>query len=144
MKKALSTKNMRSSSGIPDLSFSRDQLSATAVLSSPNESTISLMEKMDHLFSTLRSKKISMSVFHAIIKLYMVTNSNKDNLILSTLALKLGITTAAITSVVDSIESLGFATRSPNPDDRRLISVKLTAEGVKFAESFGSFAKSAS
>jgi DNA-binding MarR family transcriptional regulator len=45
------------------------------------------------------------------------------------LALALGITTSAATSLIDRLESNGYAERRPHPDDRRRMTVRLAARG---------------
>lgn len=42
------------------------------------------------------------------------------------LATRLGLTTGAVTSVLDRLEGAGFVKRSPNPTDRRSIMIRLT------------------
>ena len=101
-----------------------------------NQPPPSPMEMIDSIFSTLRSTKISVNAFHAIIKLHLEVVNEKRNLTLSGLASKLGITTAAITGIADSMESLGFARRVVDPSDRRVILLELTSRGSNFAESF--------
>lgn len=90
-----------------------------------------LLSKMDFIFQTLRSRKISMSSLHAVTNLYV---NRKNNLSLSELAANLGITTAAVTSVADSMEKLGLAKRTVNSTDRRLTHINLTHRGIAFAE----------
>ena len=101
-----------------------------------NQPASSPMEMIDSIFNTLRSTKISVNAFHAIIKLHLEFANEKGNLTLSGLASKLGITTAAITGIADSMESLGFARRVVDPSDRRVILLELTSRGNSFAESF--------
>lgn len=91
----------------------------------------SLLSKMDFIFQTLRSRRISMSSLHAVTNLYV---NRKNNLSLSELAANLGITTAAVTSVADSMEKLGLAKRTVNTTDRRLTHINLTHRGIAFAE----------
>jgi DNA-binding MarR family transcriptional regulator len=102
---------------------------------------VTSVEQLDSLFSTLRTSKISMSACHAIIKLYMARKNKNESLILSTLANKIGITTAAITSVADCMESHGLAKRQQDPNDRRIVLISLTPKGMNFAESFGAAVK---
>ena len=101
-----------------------------------NQPPSSPMEMIDSIFSTLRSTRISVNAFHAIIKLHLEVVNKNENLTLSGLASKLGITTAAITGIADSIEKLGLARRVINPSDRRVIQLELTSRGNHFAESF--------
>ena len=91
----------------------------------------SLFQNLDFIFQTLRSKKISMSSLHAISNLYV---NRHNNLNLSDLAGNLGVTTAGVTSVADSIERLGMARRTVNTTDRRNIHINLTNRGLAFAK----------
>lgn len=94
------------------------------------------VEMIDCIFNTLRSTKISVNAFHAVIKLHMETVNKNGKLTLSGLAGKLGITTAATTGIADSMENLGFARRVVDPSDRRVVLLELTSRGSIFAESF--------
>lgn len=47
------------------------------------------------------------------------------------LADRTGVTRATITGLVDTLERAGFVTRTPHPDDRRMMSVCLTKRGEK-------------
>lgn len=47
------------------------------------------------------------------------------------LAERTGVTRATITGLVDTLERDGLVARSPDPDDRRMLSVSLTARGEK-------------
>lgn len=89
------------------------------------------LAQIHSLLQTLRIKKISMSCLHAVTSLYL----NQDKRIsLSDLATNLGITTAAITSVADTLERHGFAKRTINSRDRRHTHINLTLRGIAFAE----------
>jgi DNA-binding MarR family transcriptional regulator len=101
-----------------------------------NQTPSSPMEMLDSIFIALRATKMSVNAFHAIIKLHLEAANKKGNLTLSGLASKLGITTAAITGIADSIESLGFARRVVDPSDRRVIQLELTSRGSNLAETF--------
>ncbi len=48
------------------------------------------------------------------------------------LAEKMGITTGALTVMVDRLVRAGLVARQPNPEDRRSIRVALTPEGEKY------------
>jgi DNA-binding MarR family transcriptional regulator len=41
----------------------------------------------------------------------------------------LGLTTGAMTTLIDRVEAAGFVTRAPNPDDRRSLVLRLTPAG---------------
>jgi len=47
-----------------------------------------------------------------------------------------GVTRATMTGLVDTLERDGLVTREPDPDDRRMMSVLLTAKGDKFLREF--------
>lgn len=96
-----------------------------------------MVQALDSVFSNMRIHRVSMSSCHAIVKLYMAFTNKKELINLSSLASQLGVTTAAITSVADSMEKLGFAKRLVNPGDRRAVMISLTPRGIRFAESFG-------
>ncbi len=93
------------------------------------------MAQMNFVFHTLRTKKISMSALHAVICLYL---NRERQISLSVLAANLGVSTAAVTSVADGMEKLGFARRRVNNLDRRLTWIGLTPRGIAFAEWFQS------
>ena len=95
------------------------------------------MERMDFIFNTLRTRKISATTLHAIINLYLSAKGREGKVSLSSLASKLGITAAAITRVADAIEKHGLATRAADEHDRRQITLSLTPRGFAFAEWFG-------
>ena len=50
------------------------------------------------------------------------------------LADALACTRATITGIVDTLEKKGLVTRTPHPDDRRSMLVKLTAEGKRLLQ----------
>ncbi len=119
--------NSKESSILPALEVEQPQKE----FGEANSRTLNLMREMDFILSTLRSRKISLSALHAVISLSMNCNQSVS---LSQLASNLGLTTAAITSVADSIEKLGFARRTVSPRDRRLTWISLTPRGVTFAD----------
>lgn len=89
------------------------------------------LTQIHSLLQTLRIKKISMSCLHAVTSLYL----NRDKRIsLGDLAANLGITTAAITNVADTLERHGFAKRTINSRDRRHTHINITLRGIAFAE----------
>jgi DNA-binding MarR family transcriptional regulator len=51
------------------------------------------------------------------------------------LAKRLGLTTAAVTTVVDRLVALGHVTRAPHPYDRRAVVVEATADSTRRAMS---------
>ena len=47
-----------------------------------------------------------------------------------------GVTRATMTGLIDTLERDGFVKRKPDPNDRRMMSVLLTAKGERFLRDF--------
>src|SRR5262245_48809294 len=47
-----------------------------------------------------------------------------------------GVTRATMTGLIDTLERDGLVKREPDPDDRRMMSVRLTARGERFLRDF--------
>lgn len=47
-----------------------------------------------------------------------------------------GVTRATMTGLIDTLERDSFVKRAPDPTDRRMVSVRLTARGQKFLDRF--------
>jgi DNA-binding MarR family transcriptional regulator len=47
-----------------------------------------------------------------------------------------GVTRATMTGLIDTLERDGLVKREPDPDDRRMMSVLLTARGERFLDDF--------
>ena len=47
-----------------------------------------------------------------------------------------GVTRATMTGLIDTLERDGYVKREPDPDDRRMMSVRLTAAGERFLQDF--------
>ena len=54
----------------------------------------------------------------------------------TTIAERLLVTTASMTSLLDTLERRGLVTRTPDPDDRRKILVTLTGNGKRVVDQF--------
>lgn len=54
----------------------------------------------------------------------------------TTIAERLLVTTASVTSLLDTLERRGFITRSPDVDDRRKVLVTLTENGRRVVDQF--------
>jgi DNA-binding MarR family transcriptional regulator len=50
---------------------------------------------------------------------------------MSDLAKSMGVTTAAMTGIVDRLVRDGYVTRVSDPDDRRVVKIKLTTKGER-------------
>jgi len=61
----------------------------------------------------------------------MLDRSGGSNM--SDLARHMDVTTAAMTGIVDRMVRDGYVARSSDPDDRRVINIKLTVKGVRVA-----------
>jgi DNA-binding MarR family transcriptional regulator len=57
------------------------------------------------------------------------------------LAVKLGIHPSRMVAILDNLEKRGFVERRPNPDDRRLYSLHLTASGEETLGKIGKVAR---
>ena len=58
----------------------------------------------------------------------------RDRVTAGDLARATGLTTGAITAVIDRLEKAGFATRERDPEDRRRVYVKVLPAGLKRVE----------
>ncbi len=58
-------------------------------------------------------------------------SENEKPLTPAELADRTGVTRATITGLVDTLERAGLVTRTPHPEDRRMMSVELTKRGEK-------------
>jgi DNA-binding MarR family transcriptional regulator len=54
----------------------------------------------------------------------------------TTIAERLLVTTASVTSLLDTLERRALVTRSPDPDDRRKVLVTLTEDGRRVVDRF--------
>jgi len=59
---------------------------------------------------------------------------NSGGLSAGELAVEAGLTTGAVTGVIDRLERVGFARRFPDPDDRRRVKVEVTPKFYGRAE----------
>ena len=98
---------------------------------SPTDEQAAVMIAMEDTLLALRKRKISFSALQGVVSLFI---RGGGDISLSTLAASVGVTTAAVTSVADSLEQLGFARRHVNPRDRRLMHISLTPRGRAFGE----------
>ena len=59
--------------------------------------------------------------------------TQNESVLPSQLAVQLGLTTGSVTTMLDRLERLGYATRSPDPADRRKVVVRITSKAAKKA-----------
>ena len=85
-----------------------------------------MKEYVKHQVIEFDKLKITMPQFFILDLLNRSGGSN-----MSDLAKFINVTTAAMTGIIDRLERGGYLARSSDPDDRRIILVKLTAKGAK-------------
>jgi DNA-binding MarR family transcriptional regulator len=86
---------------------------------------------VDSLLQDVRGRKINLSGLRLLIALY----HGKDKAVrLSKLAKIIGITGAGITAVADNLDRIGLAAREAEPNDRRVILMRLTPHGMSFLQ----------
>lgn len=90
-----------------------------------------LLMAMDSFLRDVRKMKITLSALHLLIMLFHLKEKAAK---LSKLAETIGVSAAGVTGVVDHLDRMGLAVRAIDPKDRRAILMKLTPEGVKFAQ----------
>jgi DNA-binding MarR family transcriptional regulator len=59
--------------------------------------------------------------------------TQNNSVLPSQLAVQLGLTTGSVTTMLDRLERLGYATRSADPADRRKVVVRITSKAAKKA-----------
>ena len=59
---------------------------------------------------------------------------NKGGISAGELAVEAGLTAGAVTGVIDRLEKIGYARRTPDPDDRRRVRVEVTPTFYRAAE----------
>ena len=74
---------------------------------------------------------VSATQAQALVKL------RESNLCMSSIALICGVSTAAITGMVDRLSKKGLVKRVHSTSDRRFISVELTEKGREYADKIG-------
>lgn len=90
-----------------------------------------LLMAMDSFLRDVRKIKITLSALHLLITLFHL---KKNTAKLSKLAEAIGVSSAGVTGVVDNLARMGLAVRVTDPKDRRAILMKLTPQGVDFAQ----------
>ena len=76
---------------------------------------------------------------HQFIALKTIADTN--DCIMSDLSNKLGVTMGNMTSMVDRLIKEGYVAREHDPDDRRVVKVKLTGKGKDIAAKAGKIKK---
>ncbi|MCL4519360.1 MAG: MarR family transcriptional regulator [Thaumarchaeota archaeon] len=81
-----------------------------------------------HAMSDLRQYGLTPPQYYV---LRSVGNSDQESLPMSQIARDLGVTYANVTMIVDNLEKRGYAHRLRVPEDRRLVKVKLSTDGLR-------------
>lgn len=81
-----------------------------------------------------QAKGVSQGRFTVLMLLYDKTCGSTNAFTPAQLADHAGVTRATMTGLIDTLERDGMVTRKPDPADRRMLSVELTAKGVAFLE----------
>ena len=87
------------------------------------------IDGLGQVFQSLRDTRFSFAQIHA---LTILSNRHHNPLTLSGLAKELGVSTGAVTSIIDKMESLGLASRIFDTGDRRKIHVTISEKGSHF------------
>jgi DNA-binding MarR family transcriptional regulator len=105
---------------------------------SATEAFLHLLRSGDEAFrvveSHLASHGSSQGRFSVLMSLWRSCRQNEDGaqtLSPAELAERTGVTRATITGLVDTLERDDLVTRTPDPADRRMMSVRLTAKGER-------------
>ncbi len=81
-----------------------------------------------------QAQGLSQGRFTVLMLLYDKTCGESHARTPAQLAEQAGVTRATMTGLIDTLERDGMVTRTPDPTDRRMLSVSLTAHGVGFLE----------
>lgn len=71
----------------------------------------------------------------ALVNVEILTRNTPRGIALKTLAQNLQMTVPATSLLVENMVNKGFLERTPNPEDRRAVCIRLSADGAEFIES---------
>lgn len=71
----------------------------------------------------------------ALVNVEILTRNTPKGIALKTLAQNLQMTVPATSLLVENMVNKGFLERTPNPEDRRAVCIRLSADGAEFIES---------
>lgn len=71
----------------------------------------------------------------ALVNVEILTRNAPKGIALKTLAQNMQMTVPATSLLVENMVSKGFLERTPNPEDRRAVRIRLSADGAEFIES---------
>lgn len=75
----------------------------------------------------------------ALVNVEILTRNNPRGIALKTLAQNLQMTVPATSLLVENMVNKGFLERTPNPEDRRAVCIKLSSDGADFIENTRKF-----
>lgn len=103
---------------------------------SANASVIALVRSYDALIATTNRATSAFDVSGAGRQALAIIEGAGGQLSPTLIAQRLFVTTASMTSLIDTLERRGFVRRLPDPDDRRKILVALTDAGQEAVDGF--------
>lgn len=75
----------------------------------------------------------------ALVNVEILTRNNSRGIALKTLAQNMQMTVPATSLLVENMVNKGFLERTPNPEDRRAVCIRLSADGADFIENTRQF-----
>jgi len=92
--------------------------------------TFGQLKRIGHVFSP--SKDLRQSESNLLVHLTYLCPPGTTGIKVSELSKQLKITSAAVTHVIQSLEKIGYITRTTDPNDRRSILISATESGHQF------------
>lgn len=83
------------------------------------------------LNAELEPFRLSFARYEALMLLYL---SRAGSLPMGKMGIRLQVHPTSVTNLVDGLEKLGYATRTPHPEDRRTTLAAITEQGTQVAE----------
>lgn len=102
------------------------------------ESFLHLLRAGDEAFRVIdahfNARGLSQGRFTVLMLLFDKNNGEPHALTPAQLAEQSGVTRATMTGLIDTLERAGMVVRTPDPADRRQVSVQLTPHGLEFLQ----------
>lgn len=102
------------------------------------ESFLHLLRAGDEAFRVIdahfNARGLSQGRFTVLMLLFDRNNGEPHALTPAQLAEQSGVTRATMTGLIDTLERAGMVVRTPDPADRRQVSVQLTPHGLEFLQ----------
>ena len=101
------------------------------------ECYINICHTAERLFALLEQRtRTEFSLSNAAVMVLAIVEGSDEPITPTVIAQRAIITTASITSVLDTLERRQLVARTPHPSDRRKVVVELTASGRRIVERF--------